>query len=158
RGWALGVDIGGTFTDLALLEEGTGRLEVGKVLTTYGDLAQGVVGGGRALLDRSGVKPRGIREIVHRTALPAHALIERRGALTALIVTEGFRDLLAMGRESRYDIFDIDLETPAPLVPRRLVFEASERLDAAGEVIRPLDRDEIIGVARRLKELRVESA
>jgi N-methylhydantoinase A len=156
-GWALGVDIGGTFTDLALLEQGTGRLFVGKVLTTYGDLAAGVLDGVRALLARSEVDPAQVRKVVHGTTLATNALIERRGARTALIVTAGFRDLLIMARESRYDIFDIDLDVPPPLVPRRLVFEAAERLDAKGDIVEPLDSDGIVGIARRLRELRVEA-
>jgi N-methylhydantoinase A/oxoprolinase/acetone carboxylase beta subunit len=155
--WALGVDIGGTFTDLALLEEGTGRLFVGKVLTTYGDLAQGVLDGVRSLLARSAVTPQRVRKVVHGTTLATNALIERRGARTALIVTAGFRDLLTMARESRYDIFDIDLDVPPPLVPRRLVFEVGERIEAKGTIVRPLDRDEVIGVARRLRELEIEA-
>src|SRR5689334_17220139 len=130
RGFALGVDIGGTFTDLVLVEQGTGRLTTGKMLTDYGDLAAGVLRGIADLLTRDGVPGAAIRKVVHGTTLATNALIERRGARTGLIVTRGFRDILEMARESRYDIFDIDLEVPRPLVPRRFVFEVTERIGA----------------------------
>src|SRR5690349_1820272 len=108
--YALGVDIGGTFTDLVLLEQASGRLMPGKVLTNYADLAAGVLTGVNELLVRHGVPGASVEKVVHGTTLATNALIERRGARTALIVTRGFRDILEMARESRYDIFDIDLE------------------------------------------------
>ncbi|MSP89207.1 MAG: hydantoinase/oxoprolinase family protein [Alphaproteobacteria bacterium] len=145
--YALGVDIGGTFTDLVLLEQRTGALMAGKVLTNYTDLAVGVLRGVADLLARHGVAGAAVTKIVHGTTLATNALIERRGARTALIVTRGFRDLLEMARESRYDIFDIDLEIPQPLVPRRLVFEVTERLDASGAVVEKLALGEIAGIA-----------
>ena len=99
--WGLGVDIGGTFTDLALLHPATGRVHVGKVLTNHKDLATGIADGVARLIADSGVDARRIGRVVHGTTLATNALIERRGARTALIVTRGFRDILEMGRESR---------------------------------------------------------
>src|SRR6476661_3420024 len=128
EGCVLGVDIGGTFTDFVLLEQRTGRVMTGKVLTRTDDLAGGVVEGVVALLARHGVPGVEVRKVVHGTTLATNALIERRGARTALIVTRGFRDVLEMARESRYDIFDIDLQVPKPLVQRRSVFEITERI------------------------------
>ena len=150
-GCVLGVDIGGTFTDFVLLEQATGRVMTGKVLTRTEDLAAGVLHGVHELLARHDVPGSAIRKVVHGTTLATNALIERRGARTALVVTRGFRDLLEMARESRYDIFDIDLAVPKPLVPRRLVFEVTERVAADGTIVEPLAIDELGGIVRALQ-------
>ncbi|MGQ0663043.1 MAG: hydantoinase/oxoprolinase family protein [Pseudomonadota bacterium] len=157
RDCALGVDIGGTFTDLALHDRRSGRLHVGKTLTTHDDLAKGVLGGVARLLADSGVAPAEVRLVVHGTTIATNALIERRGARTALIVTRGFRDVLEMARESRYDIYDIELEMPTPLVPRRLAFEVAERLDHRGGVVEALTADEVRRVAREIRAAGVEA-
>lgn len=155
--YALGVDIGGTFTDFALLDYRSGAIHVEKVLTNYADLAQGVFEGLDALRGTVPGIAAQLRRFVHGTTLATNALIERRGANTALVVTRGFRDLLELGRESRYDIYDIEIEVPAPLVPRRLVFEVTERLDHRGEVIEPLDENEVRAIADRLRANAVEA-
>ena len=147
-GYALGVDIGGTFTDLALVQRRTGELAVGKVLTDYGDVSRGVMDGLRTILAETGVKPADVHVFVHGTTLATNALIQRRGARTALIVTRGFRDILTMGRESRYEIYDIEIDLPEPLVPRALVFEVTERVDVNGQVITPLTKSEVVALAR----------
>lgn len=156
--WALGVDIGGTFTDLALLDLASGRIHVGKVLTNYRDLAAGVIDGVANLIADSGVNPGRVERVVHGTTLATNALIERRGARTALIVTRGFRDLLEMGRESRFDIYDLELEIPAPLVPRHRVFEVAERMDATGAVITPLDKRDVERIAQELQRQDIQAA
>jgi N-methylhydantoinase A len=135
----LGVDIGGTFTDLVLVDESTGALRVGKVLTTAKDPAHGVEQGIHALLDESRVAARDVRATVHGTTLATNALIERKGARTALLTTAGFRDALEIRREGRYDMYDIFIDPPAPLVPRHLRREVDERMLADGTVLRPLD-------------------
>jgi N-methylhydantoinase A/oxoprolinase/acetone carboxylase beta subunit len=150
--WGLGVDIGGTFTDLALLHPATGRVHVGKVLTNHTDLAAGITDGVARLITDSGVDTRRIGRVVHGTTLATNALIERRGARTALIVTRGFRDLLEMGRESRFDIYDLELEIPAPLVPRHRVLEVTERMDATGAVVTPLDKGDVAHIAQALAQ------
>jgi len=150
--WGLGVDIGGTFTDLALLHPATGRVHVGKVLTNHKDLAAGIIDGVAGLIADSGVDARRIGRVVHGTTLATNALIERRGARTALIVTRGFRDLLEMGRESRFHIYDLELEIPAPLVPRHRVFEVTERMDATGAVVTPLDKGDVEHIAHALAQ------
>jgi N-methylhydantoinase A len=155
--FALGVDIGGTFTDLVLLDGRTGRVAVGKVLTSYGDLAKAVLEGIERLLGDERVAPRGVRLVVHGTTLATNALIERRGARTGLLVTRGFRDVLLMARESRYDIYDIELEVPPPLVPRALVREVTERMDAHGAVAVPLDPEDVRQAARELRDRGVEA-
>src|SRR5262245_14977625 len=138
RDFALGVDIGGTFTDLALLDRGSGRLMAGKVLTDYADFAEGVLRGVERILADHGVAAADLRAIAHGTTLATNALIERRGARTALIVTRGFRDVLESARGTRYDIFDLEIENPRPLVPRSLVFEVGERIDFRGRVVTAL--------------------
>ncbi len=155
--WALGVDIGGTFTDLALFDRASGVVHAGKVLTDYADPAAGVLRGVRLLLADAAVPPERVGVTVHGTTLATNALIERRGAPTALLVTEGFRDLLEMARESRYDIYDIELKIPAPLVARRHVFEVAERIDAAGAVVTPLDTAALPGIAARIRQADLSS-
>jgi N-methylhydantoinase A len=137
----LGVDIGGTFTDLVLIDETSGALRVEKILTTPKDFAQAVEQGTQALLGAAGVAPGEVRAVVHGTTLATNALIERKGARTALLTTEGFRDALEIGREGRYDMYDLFIDPPAPLVPRHLRFEVPERLLADGTVLRSLDEE-----------------
>jgi N-methylhydantoinase A len=135
----LGVDIGGTFTDLVAIDEHTGAVRVGKVLTTAKDPAHGVEQGVQSLLDEATVDPARVRAVVHGTTLATNALIERKGARTALLTTEGFRDALEIRREGRYDMYDLLIDPPAPLVPRHLRREVPERLLPDGAVLRPLD-------------------
>jgi N-methylhydantoinase A len=135
----LGVDIGGTFTDLVVVDETTGAVRVGKVLTTPKDPAHGVEQGIQGLLGEARVDARGVRAVVHGTTLATNALIERKGARTALLTTSGFRDTLEIRSEGRYDMYDLFIDPPAPLVPRHLRQEVPERLLADGSVLRPLD-------------------
>jgi hypothetical protein len=113
------VDIGGTFTDFVLLENDAGDLRPHKRLTTPDDPARGVLEGIEEMLDEVGVSLGDCETLVHGTTLVTNAVIERRGANTALLTTCGFADILEMGREQRYDIYDLFLEFPEPLVPRR---------------------------------------
>ncbi len=153
----IGVDIGGTFTDLVLLDEATGAMRVGKLLTTAKDPAQGVEAGVLRLLNEVGVRAEAIRTLIHGTTLATNALIERKGAKTALLTTKGFRDVLEIGHEGRYDMYDIFIDPPAPLVPRRLRFEVTERLLADGSVLTPLDEAEAGRVIRQLPAEGVEA-
>ena len=155
--FSAGVDIGGTFTDLALIGRDGGRLAIGKVLTDDGDVSRGVMSGLRTILAESGVSPGDVDVVVHGTTLATNALIERRGVDTALLVTRGFRDILTMGRESRYDIYDIGIELPEPLVRRARVFEVTERVDAGGRVVTALDEAEVASLVRRLAADGVEA-
>jgi N-methylhydantoinase A len=133
------VDIGGTFTDLVVTDERTGAIRVAKVLTTAKDPAHGVEQGEQSLLDEAGVDPAQVRAVAHGTTLATNALIERKGARTALLTTEGFRDALEIRREGRYDMYDLLIDPPAPLIPRHLRFEVPERLLPDGAVLRALD-------------------
>ena len=135
----LGVDIGGTFTDLVWVEDATGEVRVGKVLTTPKDPAQAVEQGVLGILQEAGAGAGGVRGLIHGTTLATNALIERKGARTGLLTTAGFRDALEIGREGRYDMYDLFIDPPAPLVPRHLRREVSERVRADGGIARPLD-------------------
>ncbi len=146
----LGIDVGGTFTDLVVVDEATGALRVGKVLTTPKDPAHGVVTGMVALLAEARVAPIDVQAVVHGTTLATNALIERKGARTALVTTEGFRDALEIRHEGRYDMYDLFIDPPSPLVPRHRRREVGERLLADGTVLRPLDEE---GARRVIREL-----
>jgi N-methylhydantoinase A len=150
----LAVDIGGTFTDLVLLESGRVTANV-KVLTTPSDPSIAVETGISRLLQQ--VRADEIREVVHGTTLVANALIERKGATTALVTTRGFRDVMTIRRELRYDLYDLFLEMPEPLVPRRLRWEVNERVLADGSVDQPLDVEEVRKLARRIDREGVEA-
>jgi N-methylhydantoinase A len=147
----LAVDIGGTFTDLAV--ERDERRWTAKVLTTPAAPEQGVLEGVRLVLAHAGLSPADIALVIHGTTLATNAVIERKGAKTALLTTEGFRDVLALGNESRYDQYDLNIELPQPLVPRRLRLPVTERLDNTGRVLLPLDE---AAVAKQVAFMRAE--
>ena len=142
--YSLGIDIGGTFTDLVIHDHDSGRRWGCKVLTTHADPQQGVVAGVRTILEESGLDPRDISRVVHATTLFTNALIERKGAPTGLLVTAGFRDMLEIGRERKYDLYDIGIENPPPLVPRNLRLDVGERMRADGSVAEPLDEAQLL--------------
>ncbi len=144
----LAVDIGGTFTDLAL--ERDGQRHTAKVLTTPAAPEQGVLTGIRAILEAAGIGPGDVAILIHGTTLATNALIERKGAPTALITTEGFRDVLALGNESRYDQYDLNIRLPEPLVPRHLRLTVPERMDNEGRVLLPLDEAAVHALLPRL--------
>ncbi|MGH7911436.1 MAG: hydantoinase/oxoprolinase family protein, partial [Candidatus Dormibacteraceae bacterium] len=153
----IGVDIGGTFTDLVLLREGR-VAAVAKTLTTPRDPSLAVAEGVAGIVSAAPDLALGeVREVVHGTTLVPNAMIERTGARTALVTTRGFRDALAIRREHRYDLYDLNLELPEPLVPRRRRWELTERVLADGSVDQPLDLDEVRTIARRARRAGVES-
>ncbi len=135
----LGIDIGGTFTDFVLLDPVAGTMRLHKCLTTPNDPAVGALEGVRAILAEHGAALPAVAEIVHGTTLVTNALIERKGARLGLLTTAGFRDVLEAGTEQRYDIYDLFLRYPEPLVPRHRRLEAVERLDRDGQVLTALD-------------------
>jgi N-methylhydantoinase A len=151
----LAVDIGGTFTDLAL--EHDGRRSTIKVLTTPAAPEQAVMAGVRDILQSSGVGAADIGIAIHGTTLATNAVIERKGARTALLTTQGFRDVIAMGNESRYDQYDLNIVLPEPLVPRHLRLPVPERLDNEGNVLLPLDVDAVRALVPMLRREGVES-
>lgn len=155
--WRAAVDIGGTFTDLLLEHSPSGRYAVGKMLTNHISPALGVVDGLQALLSSAAVSGEDIGNVIHATTLVTNVVIERKGATTALLMTEGFRDTLIIGREHRYDMYDVLLEKPEPLVPRRLTLGVPERILADGTVLRPLDDDAVRSIAAQLSRLQVKA-
>ena len=135
--WSLGIDIGGTFTDIVV--RGEGRTLARKVLTTHDDPSRGVEEGVAGLLAADRLDPGAVERVVHATTLFTNTLIERKGARTGLITTRGFRDALEIGRERKYELYDLTIAKPTPLVPRDRRLEAAERMGANGEVLEPLD-------------------
>src|SRR5271165_2759367 len=151
----LGVDIGGTFTDVAL--ESGGRRFTSKVLTIADAPERSVLEAIAVVLGEAALAPPALSIIIHGTTLATNALIERKGASTALITTLGFRDTIEIRHENRFEQYDVGIELPAPLVPRRLRFPVRERIDARGRVLVPLDEADVVRLAERLASERVES-
>lgn len=157
RRYRLGFDIGGTFTDFALLDQATGELKVWKELTTPHDPAQGVMTGLRGLFEHAGVNATQVETAIHGTTLVANTLIERTGAKVALLTTKGFRDILQIRNEQRYDIYDLFLQFPEPLAPRYLRFGIAERIDRDGHVVSEPDESELGEMVERLRAEKVEA-
>ena len=150
--YRVGLDIGGTFTDFVLYDGARRRIALYKCLTTPHDPSVAALEGLAALTGEAGITLGDVSEIVHGTTLVTNAIIERRGARLGLLTTRGFRDSLEMGTEQRYDIYDLFLSFPAPLVPRRHRLEIGERLDRDGRVVAAFDPGEVREAARRLVE------
>jgi N-methylhydantoinase A len=145
-GYRLGVDIGGTFTDVVLLAA-DGTMRTRKVLSTPDDYARGVIDGAVGLLEATGIDPSEVTGIVHATTVASNTVLEGRGARTALITTEGFRDVLEMRRLRIPVMYDLQYEKPPPLVPRRRRYEIAERMGPRGDVWRDLDQGSVATVA-----------
>ena len=152
----IGVDIGGTFTDIVAVNQKNGIQFNGKVLTTPKDPSEAVLSGVKDIIKTNNIDPKNCR-IIHGTTLVANALIERKGVKTALLTTQGFKDVLEIGREWRYDLFSLDLEMPSPIVPRHLRFEIEERINFKGEIIKSLDETGLIKVAKKIAKSGVET-
>jgi len=153
--YRIGVDIGGTFTDFALYDARGGKMSVHKRLTTPRDPSQAVTEGLAALLETDGVAIADVSEIVHGTTLVTNAVIERRGATTAMLATAGFSDILDMGFERRYDLFDLRVRYATPLVPRRLRLEVPERVRFDGSIELALDEAAVRTAAKQLQALEI---
>jgi len=155
----LGVDIGGTFTDVALEVGGNGaaRRYSAKILTTPQAPERGVLAAIEAVLGQAALTPGDLSLIIHGTTLATNAIIERKGAKTALVTTEGFRDTIEIRHENRFEQYDVNIDLPPPLVPRRLRCVVPERIDARGRVVTPLDETAVAALAARLAADGVES-
>jgi N-methylhydantoinase A len=153
----LGCDIGGTFTDFVLLNTDTGEFQINKCLTTPSDPSEAVELGIQQLLEQSPGFIEGLDEIIHGTTLVINAIIERKGARTGLVTTRGFRDVLELGRELRYDAYNIFSEYPAPLVPRYRRKEIDERIAFDGRVLKDLKKEDVLDTVRELKNTGIES-
>jgi N-methylhydantoinase A len=141
--WRIGIDIGGTFTDVALFEESTGRIAVAKVHTTPLDFGQGVLDGIRQGLAAEAIDTGEVALLAHATTVVTNALLEKKGTRAAFVATRGFRDLLELRRSSRADLYDLLQDAPDTLIPRRFRYEITERIDAQGAVVIPLAEAEI---------------
>lgn len=150
----LGADIGGTFTDIVLVDDETGLFRLGKVLTTPAQPDDGVMNGIRSVIEGDAAR---VSHVVHGTTLFTNALIERKGALTALVTTRGFRDAVEIAREHRYDMYDLRLRRPAPIARRRHRFEIDERILGDGTIRQVPDEAEIRRVAEEMRDLGIEA-
>lgn len=157
RGWLLGSDIGGTFTDLFFFHEATERIALHKVPSTPTDPSQGLLAGIQGLLEREHVAAGAVARLIHGTTVATNALLEHKGVRTGLITTRGFRDLLEIRRQRRPSLYDLFFDKPAPLVARHLRCEVTERCDAQGNVVIPLERSEVEDAITRLKAAGVEA-
>src|SRR5262245_32867489 len=155
--WRIGVDIGGTFTDVALIDEASGRIGVAKALTTPADFTEGVLSALRMAMQHYAVCPADGDLLAHATTVVTNAILEEKGARAALVTTRGFRDVLELRRSSRPDLYDLFQDAPATLIPRRRRHEISERIGADGRLILPLAEDEIAGLIAQLRADRVEA-
>lgn len=155
--WRVGIDVGGTFTDLVAVSSESGERVHLKVSTTPGNPAEGFIEAVEGLRERAGLKEGEIGFIFHGTTLATNAIIQRRAAPTAVVVTEGFRDILEIGRHWRTDLYDLDLRRPDPLVERRLRFEVPERIGVDQQVITPLDPAAVDGVVEDLRRSGVKA-
>src|SRR2546426_10038305 len=148
----VGIDIGGTFTDLVATDEKHSLWKI-KVLTTPTDPSIGALGAVRRLLEKDGVDPRLVRVVIHATTLASNALLTGNIPKTALVTTSGFRDVLEIGRQNRPELYNLQVERLPPLVPRRYRFEVQERITYDGRVLEPLDTPQAVRVARRIRRL-----
>jgi len=151
----LGVDIGGTFTDVAL-EVGERRYST-KVLTTPTAPEKGVMEAVLAMVAEAGIAAADVGLIIHGTTLATNALIERKGARTALITTEGYRDTLEIRGEDRYELYDLNIDLPKPLVPRRWRYTVAERIDARGKVLLPLRDEDVLALIPAIEKAGIEA-
>jgi N-methylhydantoinase A len=155
--YRFGFDIGGTFTDFVLIDASTGRIETYKTPTTPQNPARAVIEGWQASLERVSEEGEAVETAIHATTLITNALIERKGADTLFVTTEGFKDALDTQREMRYDIYDLHSPPVEPLIPRTRRFEIKERLDSFGDVYEPLDEQSLEALVEYLQDVDVEA-
>lgn len=155
--YRVGADIGGTFTDLIVVDDQRGAFAIGKVLTTPDDPSRAVEEALTATLQAFGITPAQVRHLIHGTTLVTNAMIERKGAKTALLTTQGFRDSIEIGRENRYELYDLMLEQPKPLTPRHLRFDVPQRTLSDGSTYEELDEAYVERLARELAANGIEA-
>ncbi|TMJ75917.1 MAG: hydantoinase/oxoprolinase family protein, partial [Alphaproteobacteria bacterium] len=155
--WRMGVDIGGTFTDVALIDDASGQIGVAKVPTTPRDFAQGVLAALEMAMQRYGLAAADVGLLSHATTIVTNAILQEKGARAALITTRGFRDVLELRRSARSNLYDLFQDAPATLIPRRRRFEITERIGADARIVTPLAEGEIDGLIAVLKAERVQA-
>ena len=151
--WRLGIDIGGTFTDFALLDQAGQKLAIHKQLTTPLDPSAAVIDGIQEVLKKNNVPISDVSVIAHGTTLVTNAVIERKGVLTGMLVTSGFEDILDTGMEQRYELFDLRITYPEPIVPRNLRKGISERIHFNGDIETEIDMKQVLGATQELVEI-----
>src|SRR5262249_46138114 len=154
----IGVDIGGTFTDIVALDS-DGRLALAKVPSTPKDLLDGIGAAVRKVLTLAGAAPGDVERFIHGTTIATNPVLEPKGAVTAILTTEGFEDVLELGRQKRSHMYDLEMdpETPAFLAPGRRRVGIRERLDARGTVLVPLDEEQVRAAVGKLREQGVQA-
>lgn len=155
--YRLAIDTGGTFTDVALIHERTGKVHVTKVPSTPHNPSEAVIQGVHEITKNTNVDSEDISFFIHGSTVATNALLERKGANTALLTTQGFRDILEIGRQARPKLYDFKARNSPPLVPRDLRIEVTERIKGTGEVLIPLDREEIKDITLQLKNQGIQS-
>jgi len=155
--YKLGIDTGGTFTDLVLFDEGKKNVSMTKVLSTPSNLTQGILTGVRKITELCGITPEDISFLIHGTTVATNAILEHKGAKTALLITEGFKDVLSIVRQDRPLMYDFFAQRPEALVPRHLRFEVKERVLYDGTVLHPLDESQAREIALQLRKENVEA-
>lgn len=155
--WRIGVDIGGTFTDVAVVDDTSGRIGAAKTLTTPRDFVAGVLEALGSAMRTERIAPSDVGLLCHATTVVTNALLEEKGARAGLVATRGFRDVLELRRSARGDLYDLFQDPPATLIPRRRRFEITERIGADGQIAIPLAEAEIDGLIAELKAAQVES-
>ncbi len=155
--YRLGVDTGGTFTDLCVFEESSGHVVITKVPSTPSNPSLAVVAGIRKLMEQEGILPEELGFLIHGTTVATNALLEHKGAGTALLTTEGFEDVLHIGRQNRPKLYDFRAVRPAPVVPRHLRYGVPERILHTGEVLRPLDEKKTRRIVEQIREQKILS-
>lgn len=153
----IGVDVGGTNTDICAIDEATGELMVYKLPSSLKDQSQAVVGGVKKIVEKYGLDYNEVDRFIHGTTVATNAILETRGARTALITTKGFRDLLEIGRQKRPDLYDLQMDKAPVLVPRNLRYELSERMNYRGEILEELKDEEILMLIEELKKSHAEA-
>src|SRR5689334_4579452 len=150
--WIVGVDVGGTFTDLYAYNDEARAYHVFKLASTPDQPHRAIIEGFRALCDEAGIAISDVRRLEHGTTVATNALIQRKGATVAVVTTRGFRDLLEIQRQVRPHMYSFQRDYPTPLVPRERRFEVTERVMASGAVLRPLDESDVDAVADRIAQ------
>ena len=148
--YRVGFDVGGTFTDFIVYDEKTCKAHIGKTLTTPDDPTRAVMAGLKSVFAQVGISFHDVGQALHATTLATNAMLERSGGKTALVMTKGFRDILQIGRQRRNDLYNLQVDRVAPVIPREMIWEVEERTGASGEIIRPLDEDDARAVAAEI--------
>src|SRR5699024_2633883 len=155
--YKLGVDVGGTFTDIVLLNEDNGDIEYTKTLSSKEDPSTGILNGIEKILHQANVDPGEVEYFIHGTTFATNAFLERNGSKVALLTTEGFRDVIEIGRQKRPKLYDLFQDKPSPLVERQFRYGIRERINAKGKVIKEIDEKNVIQTIEDIKKEGIRS-